>query len=596
MRRRRLLWQLFPSYLVIVLVALLTVMLYAFGALRGFYIDRTAEDIEARAWLVEERFGDALLNDPESVDGMCKHYGRLGHTRITVVSPEGKVVGDSEEDISKMDNHADRPEIAGAIVGKIKPSVRHSHTLGMDMMYVAIPVERDERTIGTLRTSIPLESIDEALRLVRGRMAVGGLVVGLLAAVVSLLVSRRISRPLEQLRNGAERFAEGDFSRKLPVAASQEIASLAETMNRMAAELDQRIRTIVRQRNEREAVLSSMVEGVLAVDAEQRIINVNQAGGSLLEIDVQGAKGRSLQEIVRNPHLQNLAHRVLEERTSIEEDITAHDATQRILSVHGTVLQDSGAKDSPRREDVGVLLVLHDVTALRRVEDVRRDFVANVSHELRTPITSIKGFVETLREGAIGDTENAERFLQIVAEQTDRLNSIIGDLLALSRIEQDGDTGHIDLQPGTMEDVLAAAIATCRHAAEAKGVAVELNCDEELTATINGPLLEQATVNLIDNAVKYSDKGETVFVEAEQLDDEVVIRVRDNGCGIAPRHQARLFERFYRVDKARSRALGGTGLGLAIVKHIAQAHGGRATVDSKPGRGSTFSIHLPAVR
>jgi len=241
----------------------------------------------------------------------------------------------------------------------------------------------------------------------------------------------------------------------------------------------------------------------------------------------------------------------------------------------------------------GALVVMHDVTRLKRLENIRRDFVANVSHELRTPITSIQGFAETLLDGAIDLPEDARRFVRIMAAQSDRLNDIIEDLLTLSRLEQEVEQAKLPVQQARVRGVLEAAIGVCELWASKKDLRIELTCEDQLYVPINAALLEQAVVNLVDNAVKYSPEGAAVLVQAERSKSELIIRVRDHGCGIGPEHLPRLFERFYRVDKARSRKLGGTGLGLAIVKHIAQAHGGSATVESVPGEGSLFSLHLP---
>ena len=594
MRKKRLLWQLYPSYLLITLVALLIATLYASSELRKFYYDRTAADLYSRAWLLEEQIADQLLasNDSKHIDPLCDRLGEASSTRITVVLPSGKVVGDSENPPEQMDNHADRPEIVDALSGRSHASARFSHTLGKDMMYVAIPVERGGETIGILRTSIPVTSIDRALGTIRLRIVIGGLVVALLAAGVSLLMSRRISRPLEQLKRGAEEFAHGDFSRKLSVGNSLEIAALAETMNQMAAELDERLRTVLRQSNEREAILSGMVEGVLAVDSQQRLISLNRAGARLLGVDEEEVRGRSPQEIIRNPQLQKLINEVSATGEPAEDEIVFRGADERCLLVHGTILQDIGPNDAARSAG-GVLVVLHDVTQLRKLENMRRDFVANVSHELRTPITSIKGFVETLIDGAMRDPDDAQRFMRIVLRQTDRLNAIIEDLLSLSRIEQDSEKAEIELSRVKVKNVLAAAIGVCEAKIEEKKIQIDLSCDASLEANANAALLEQAVVNLIDNAVNYSPEGQTVHIEAVRSDDEVSLSVRDHGCGIAKKHLPRLFERFYRVDKARSRKHGGTGLGLAIVKHIAQSHGGRVTVESTLGEGSIFTMHLP---
>jgi len=340
------------------------------------------------------------------------------------------------------------------------------------------------------------------------------------------------------------------------------------------------------------AMLSSMVDGVLAVDSRQRLISLNQAGARLLKIDAEAALGRPLPEVLLDPKLPNLVADVLSRGEPVEDYLVLGGAEERYLRAQGTVLQDTGP-DAAQAPKLGVLVVLQDVTRLRRLERVRRDFVANVSHELKTPITSIKGFVETLLDGAMNDPNDLERFLRIVASQADRLNDIIEDLLTLSRLEQETERAGILRQPGRIVDVLRAAADVCRLKAAEKNVRIELTCDETLQAEVNTALLEQAVINLLDNAVKYSPGHQTVHLGASRAGPEIVIRVRDHGCGIAPEHLPRLFERFYRVDKARSRKLGGTGLGLAIVKHIAQSHGGRAAVESAPGEGSTFSLHLP---
>jgi two-component system phosphate regulon sensor histidine kinase PhoR len=394
---------------------------------------------------------------------------------------------------------------------------------------------------------------------------------------------------LEHLRIGARRFARGNLMHKLPLAGSQEISDLADALNQMAAELDEKIRDIVEQRNEREAILSSMAEGVLAVDAQERLIRLNQTAARLIGVDPARAQGRMLQEVVRNLDLQQLVANVLATQKPQEDELLLHDngGGERYLHAHGTILRGAQEKEA------GALVVLHEVTRLKKLEKVRRDFVANVSHELRTPVTSIKGFVETLLDGAMNNPAELQRFLQIVATQTDRLNAIIEDLLTLSRIEQETEKAEIALAPGSIRNVLCTAIEVCQMKASDKNIRIELNCDEMLQAQINPPLLEQAIINLIDNAVKYSPPGQAIHLGASNTDEGVLIQVRDHGCGIGREHLPRIFERFYRVDKARSRKLGGTGLGLAIVKHIAQAHGGRASVESTLGEGSAFFILLP---
>lgn len=589
MRRRRLVAQLFPSYLIIVLMALLAVTWYVSQAWRHSFLNQTATDLTVRAELVNLQFQGLLSSlQPEAVDRLCKELGRLSHTRLTVILPSGRVVGDSHANPIMMDNHSDRPEIQQAFQGNIGISTRHSYTEETPMMYAAVPVKDQERVIGVVRASLPVASIGRVLNAMYFKVAWGGIGAALLAALLSLFMARRLSRPLEEMKQVAQHFAEGDLRVKVPVPASDELASLAEALNHMAAQLDQRIRTISIQRQEQDAVLASMVEGVMAVDQRERLITLNQAGARLLGVDPETAKDRPLPEVVRNPDLQNFVTRALASPRQIDGEILLRDDNRdRLLQATGTTLRDLQGKA------FGTLIVFNDVTRLRRLEQARRDFVANVSHELKTPITSIKGFVETLLAGAMQEPDNALNFLQIIAKHADRLNDLIDDLLSLSRIEQDSEQGKIALAPSRIKEVLHNAIQICRERAAAKDIAIDLACPDDLAAKINAPLLEQAVVNLIDNAVKYSPPARPVQVEAREELGEVLILVRDQGPGIAPEHLPRLFERFYRVDAGRSRKVGGTGLGLAIVKHIAQAHTGYVTLQSTPGKGSTFFIHLP---
>ena len=587
-KKKRLLWQLYPTYLLIIVISLVAATWFASRTLKQFYLEQNALDLEARAHIFEVQISEYLTPmDEKSVDQLCKKIGQRATTRLTIILPSGKVIGDSTKDPATMDNHVDRPEIIEALRGQVGVSIRYSRTLQKDMMYVGIPLKKDSHIIGVVRTSVPLTPIDEALKNIEVKIAMGGLLIAILAAILSLLVSRRISRPIEEIKKGAEGFARGNFDQRLPVSSSEELGSLSETMNQMAIELQERINSMREQRNELEAVLSSMDEGVIALDKEERVISINNAAAQMFETNPSSAQGRSIQEVVRNLDVQKFVKDALSGEEPVERDIALYSDGERILNGHSTVLRDAGGSR------MGVLIVLNDVTRLRRLENVRRDFVANVSHEIKTPITAIKGFVETLHDGAMKNSKDAERFLVIVQKHVDRLDAIIEDLLSLSRIEQEAEREEIVLEEAHIKEVLLTAIQLCQVKAAPRNISLELSCSEDLMAKINPPLLEQAVLNLLDNAIKYSDAESRVQVEARKADSEILIRVRDQGCGIDKKHLSRLFERFYRVDKARSRKMGGTGLGLAIVKHITQAHGGHVTVESAPGKGSTFTLHLP---
>ena len=587
MRRIRLFWLIFPAFLLVTLVSLVAVTWYASRSWREFYLQEAASDLQIRARLVEDQIKRWF--PPESgarIDKLCKELGKITKTRYTVILPSGKVLGDSEEDPSRMDNHRDRPEIQEALQGRVGVATRYSFTLKHHMMYVAVPLQPGDQTAGVVRAALPMTAIAQALRGLYLKIALGAAGIALLVTVLSLILARRLSLPLEDLKRGARRFAKGDLSRKLPIPDTDELGSLAEALNHMAEQLEDQIRTLKGQQQEQEAILSSMMEGVMAVDPEGKLITLNRAGARMLGVSAEAVQGMSIQEVVKDPELHWFLTRNFSEK-SIEGEVTLKTDGQRIMQVLGTSLRDSADMA------MGTLIVFHDVTHLRRLESTRRDFVANVSHELKTPITSIKGFVETLLAGALKEPENAENFLRIIAKQTDRLNEIIEDLLSLSRIEQDAERGQIFLTSQKIKGILREAVQVCEAKAAGKDVALQLDCPEDLRAAINAPLLEQALVNLIDNAIKYSGAGSMVQIEAERVEGKVVIRVKDQGLGIPKEHLGRIFERFYRVDASRNRKAGGTGLGLAIVKHIAQAHGGKVTLESTPGQGSTFAFIIP---
>ncbi len=590
MRRRRLLWQLYPSYILLTVLALLGVTWYATVTIREYHLSEVAADLAAKARLVENRVADIPVIETATVQPLTERLANTYFSRITVVLPDGRVVADTGANPARMVNHANRPELIEAFHGKPGTAIRFSETLNEETMYVAVPVNRDGRIVAAVRTAVPMTWIRHALRQIFIRLYVAALVAAVIVAIVSLAISRRINRSLRELTRAAEAFARGQRELQLPATETVEFRSLARAMNLMAGELNSQLHTVRRQRNQLEALLSSMQDGVLAVDSQENLIILNESAARLIGADPRRSLGRSIQEVVRNTDLQRFVAEVLASQSPARGEIVLEHEGEQFLHVQGTVLRDT------QGTDIGAVVVLHDVTRLKRLENIRKDFVANVSHELRTPVTLIKGFMETLLDGQEHDPEDIQRFQGIVARQADRLNAIIEDLLSLSRIEQDQERSQIPLTDSPVCSVIQAAVRVCEPKAQAKQIALEVTCEPGLHAWINAPLLEQAVVNLIDNAIKYSDPDRPVHVQAALDGDDLVLTVQDRGCGISKEHQDRIFERFYRVDKGRSRSQGGTGLGLAIVKHIAQAHSGRVDLESAPGQGSTFRIRLPRVR
>jgi len=589
MKKLRLLWHIYPAFLLLTLVAVLAVSWYVSSTLHDFHIAQVEKNLTARGNLIAQQVGTRL--DPvhaAELDALSKTLGAQTETRITIILPDGIVLADSNENPAKMDNHARRPEVAAALAGRKGVATRYSRTLDQNQMYVARPVQTGDRIVGVVRTAIPVTEIDATLAAAHGKIAGAGFLIAFVLAILSLYMARRITHPLEQMRKGAERFAMGELERRLPTDGAEEIAALGDALNDMAAQLDERFQTVVRQRNELEAVLTSMIEGVLAVDRNEKIMRINRAAAGLFEADLKKAIGRPVQEVLRKTELQKFIADALKAGEPIERNLTLLSGNREVqLQAHGSPLLNA------QENKIGALVVVNDVTHLRRLENLRRDFVANVSHELKTPITAIKGWAETLQQGDEGLTQEQQKPIEIIVRQADRLNAIINDLLDLSHIEQQQEGAAIDRPATRINEVIAAAIQDCSVDARAKEIDIAVQCPDDLTVPINPPLFEQALVNLLNNAIKYSLEKGRIDIEAAIQNEKFSLKVRDFGCGIPTKHLPRLFERFYRVDTARSRAMGGTGLGLAIVKHIAQAHNGLVDVHSTVDQGSTFTLVLP---
>lgn len=615
MRRRHLIWKVAPAYLLVILLSTVAVAWYAGDVIRTVYYQRVDRELENKTNLLAGIASPLLNGDRDLLQSLCEQWGKEGGIRVTIMLPDGLVIGDSDEKPAAMDNHATRSEMIEALAGKLGRADRHSNTVRVAMRNVARPIVQAGKVIAVVRAGIPLTDLQSTLWSVYWRVALGGLLVILLSAGMALFVfQQHVARPLRILQDGAERFAAGDLSQLIAQPQSIEFAALTDGLNAMARQIDDKIRTITQQAREQQAVLAGMIEGVIAVDAEEKVIMLNAAAARWLDVDMSKAYGRVSYEVIRNLKLQELIAKALDSHSPVEDELSLRGEENR-LSLQA---QASPLREPESDQLSGVVVVLHDVTRLRHLETVRQQFVSNVSHELKTPIAAIKAAVETLmdeHEEAL-EAERAERangadaaadenappdaasrFLSIIARQADRLNAIVEDLLMLARIEEEEQDRKLALTRGPVLPVLKGAVETCQANADDKQMVVHVEVDGTIDAMMNAPLLEQAVVNLLDNAIKYSPAQTQVQVQARRENGEIVISVRDRGPGIEKVHLSRVFERFYRTDKARSRSLGGTGLGLAIVKHVAQAHGGRVSVDSSqeegPARGSTFRIHLP---
>jgi len=589
--KKRLLWQIFPSYVLIALLALAAFYWNISIQIDQFFTRQTSQTLEHRARLAAQILGDAIdQSDLVQIDRLCKQIGQDVKTRITVIENTGRVLGESNTNPASMENHADRSEVQQALGGKVGYSERRpSATLKQRMMYVAVPILRGNQVVALVRTSLPLTEIEQALHSLRHHFIQYSLLIVLGLALVSLGLAWKWSQPLALLQKGAEEFAQGNLDHRLAVNGNSEIADVARTLNLMAEQLNQRIQAAGRFQNEQWAILGAMQEGLIAFDTQGQCLTCNAAAAVMLKLDPVKTMGLSVGEIIRGSQLQQFVQNAINSVLPTEEAILMLGPNQTEIYVQAR----SSALLGNHSEQIGALIVLNDITRLYQLEQIRRDFVANVSHELKTPITSIQGFIETLQDGAVDTPADARRFLGIIARQAERLNTIIEDLLLLCELEQQGQNVQVSFEPCAIQDILKETAELCRYKAQQRQVQINLDCPPDLTARVNASLLVQAVLNLADNAIKYSSSGGQVNITAISEENNVVIRVQDFGSGIAAEHQARIFERFFRVDKARSRQLGGTGLGLAIVKHIAQCHRGGVSVQSGLGKGSTFTLTLP---
>ena len=439
---------------------------------------------------------------------------------------------------------------------------------------------------------LPLIIHCKSLRL---KVAVSGVIVALLAMLAAIIVSRRISKPLEEMTEKAEQFAQENFNTSLsiPGTCSLEVRTLAAALNCMAQKLRERFSTIVHQRNELQTILASMADAILVINNDKQVTTINASACRLLESPAGKAIGKGTQELLRNIDIERLVDMTFAGAEAVSEEITLNKGREKLFLQYSGVRLQNGSGHS-----FGAVIALNDVTHIRRLEDMRREFVANVSHELMTPLTSIKGYTETILDSGQDDKEQTEKFLKIILRQSDRLQAIVNDLLELSKIEKEIEYSEIDLVPTKVKSVLEEARQVCSPKAVEKNMTILLDCPTDLIAPMDCHLMGQVVVNLLANAIKYSDTSSRVEMKAalrivENDKKMVAISVQDFGVGIGQEHLPRLFERFYRSDKDRSRKLGGTGLGLAIVKHIVQAHHGSVTVDSQIGQGTIFTVLIP---
>ena len=585
-------WKILAGCLVVAVTSLGVAGWLALGVFESRDNEHLQAGLTAQARLVGELFTDLLdrtAPDMQQIDSLADRLGESIQARITVIAPDGKVLGDSYESgdsLRSMENHLSRPEVREALSRGVGSSVRLSDTVGIRMVNVALPVQSpaSDNRLGIVRLSLPLTQIEQHYHALRKSLGLALAVAFLLSVGLSYLLARSITGPLARMVEAAKSMVGGEFKQRIPAGSNDELSDLASALNQMASSIEEKIEALKQDRAKMAATLIAMQEGVMVLTVDGTLRLTNPAMERMIGRHDSELTGKSYWEVVRQPKLNEFISHALAGAGQMTE-ISLGTRSDRIFQVYASSLAES--HDRP----AGLVLVFHDITELRRLEQVRKDFVANVSHELRTPITAIKGYVEALRDDPKVDLQQRQRFLEIIETHTDRLNVIITDLLLLSKIE----SGQIPLQqhPVELVPLLHRTLGLFSHQINRKQHKVVLNGSGALPPVLGDEeRLGQVFSNLLDNAIKYTPDHGAITITLGEENGSVDVHIDDTGIGIPPTDLPRIFERFYRVDKARSRELGGTGLGLAIVKHLVEAHGGTVTAESR-GKGTRFTVKLP---
>jgi len=586
---KRLRWKFTATCIGLVILSMLILGVYLQQSLEKYYY----HDLETRLTNEASLISHLINRMPNSwnepaMEKVADQMGSDIKTRVTIIDLNGTVLGDSEEDAAKMENHLNRPELQQVLAVGSGMAVRYSHTLKSDMMYVAVPVQDSGEMTGFVRVSVSLAATRQALFSLWSVVLLAILLVILITLPITLLIGRKVAAPLGSLIDFARRISGGDYEHRVSIKSSDEIGELANTLDVMAGTIQEKVQQVTESKNKLEAVLASMSSGVIFVNKKGQISLVNPAAEKFLaflaprDADIPHATS------IRDPKLSSGINEALQTGKLVQKQLKILVPQEMTLEVTISPFLDEKGQLN------GVVAVVHDITQIRRLERMRTEFVDNVSHELKTPVTAIKGFTETLLDGAMEERETCREFIGIIDQETGRLIRLIQDLLDLSRIEQKRMSTRLEIV-----DLLAIIRSTATKLqghADNSGLDFSLDLpDQTMPVKVDSDMLEQVLFNLIENAIKYTLAQGRIKVEVEETEKNYTVWVRDTGIGIPPEDLDRVFERFYRVDKARSRDRGGTGLGLSIVKHIIDFHGGTVGVDSTPGHGSNFYFTLPKI-
>ena len=579
-------WKLMTSYLLIISLLLILLGGIAYVNFKDYYLHSLEERLTKEAYLVADmtKYRTGVDNVTRSYQDICNIAALDSDSRVTIINTEGLVWGDSSAQFEKMDIHSNRPEVYAALHGQIGVEMRHSDTVNTDMLYVAVPFD-DGQSSGAVRMAMPLAELQIIYKQILAVVFFAVLGCIILAFLLTYILAQYLSRPLRDITEAVKDMARGNLKRRTSYHSEDEMGELALAFNEMGQHIEQNMAEIGAVKNRLEALLNNTVNGIMMIGMEGTVTYANPAAVSLLNLR-DNFIGRNHAEMINAYELLEMIDEARESRQAVKRSIILHTLGARIIEATVVPIKNqTGSSDD-------ILLVVNDITELKRLEKVRKDFVANVSHELRTPITSISGFAETLLEEGGKNPDNLKEFSRIIYDEAQRLSILINDLLELSKLESDESSANI--QRININQKLRESVGRMKTISGRRNIDIAYHENVNNVEINSDPhLIDQIMMNILDNAIKYSPDGGQIEVELEELNDRIKVSVKDNGVGIPPQDIPRVFERFYRVDKARSRKTGGTGLGLSIVKHALDKLNGQVTVESTEGRGSLFSFSLP---
>ena len=572
-------WRLATAFIVLIIVSIGGLSAYLVQFVRGNYLDNLESQLTNQARLVGDVSGPYFISGQTGVDDIAKRLGEQIETRVTIIDKSGVVLGDSDEDPAAMENHGNRLEVIEAFSSGTGSSIRYSITLGLDMMYVAVPVTVNEEVVGFSRVALPLTEVNKSLEHISQAIIGGSAIAVVIAILLAIQISRATTEPVKKLTQMSKRIAEGELDQEIRVPAKDEIGDLAKAFNQMATKLKEMVGLLTAERDKMTAILSNMADGILVVNGEGEVTMINRAAVGILQFSADMKLGHTFIEVVHDHEIDGILQKSL--KTGEQQmGVVEIESGRQLLGVVATPIVGTS----------GCVVLLQDLTQLRRLERVRRDFIANISHELRTPTASLKVLAETLQEGAIDDPVVAKEFLDRINVETDRLTQMVSELSELSRIE----SGEVSIkkEPIDIGALVTRVVERLKPQADRSRLSLAVDIPSGIPKVLaDKERVEQVLVNLLHNAIKFSHSGGRISCVAKIEGDDILVSVVDTGIGIPVDDLPRIFERFYKADKARTG--GGTGLGLAIAKHIVEAHGGKIWAESSEGKGSKFTFTLP---